>query len=245
MFKNVLIISDNKYLAEKFFDIVEKKKFHNCNFSLAISPFSNIDDFKFHDIEVNVYDLKKAFDIDLIKSKFDLVFSIHCKQLFPSNLINYVKCINIHPGFNPVNRGWYPQVFSIINDLPIGATIHEIDEKIDNGNIIAQEYVRKFAYDTSGSLYKRVINKEIELLDINIEKIIANSYSISTPKGDGNLYLKKDFNELLELNLNEQTSVGKLLNRLRALTHGDLRNAYFIDAETQEKIYVKVVLTPE
>jgi len=245
MFKHVLIISDNNDLAKKFFQIIKKKDIQDCDFSLSISPFSNLEDFHFFDKSVMVYDLKKQSDIEIIKTNFDLVFSIHCKQLFPFTLIKNVKCINIHPGYNPINRGWYPQIFSIINDLPIGATIHEIDEKIDNGSIIAQELVKKYSFDTSETLYNRVVSKEIELLEDNIEKIINNNYLKKVPEGEGNLYLKKDFNKLLELDLNEYNSVGNIINRLRALTHGNLNNAFFIDPETKEKIYIKVILTPE
>jgi methionyl-tRNA formyltransferase len=98
------------------------------NFVFAISPFSNPEDFE---ISTKVYDLKKSNHIIEIIEKYQLVFSLHCKQIFPSELISNVKCINVHPGYNPLNRGWYPQVFSIIYDLPIGATIHEIDEVVD------------------------------------------------------------------------------------------------------------------
>jgi methionyl-tRNA formyltransferase len=156
-----------------------------------------------------------------------------------------VKCINIHPGFNPINRGWYPQVFSIINKLPVGATIHEIDEKLDHGNIIAREFVNKESYDTSESLYNKIVDKEIELLELNIENIISGNFKVTVPEEEGNLNLKKDFNKLLELDLEEQISVGDLINRLRALTHGDFNNAYFIDPSTGKKIFIRINLKPE
>ena len=47
--------------------------------------------------------------------------------------------INLHLSYLPFNRGKNPNVWSIIESTPCGATIHKIDEKIDTGKI----YVRK------------------------------------------------------------------------------------------------------
>lgn len=243
MYKNVLIISDNKFLSEKFFEIIDKKNISGSIFSFSISPFSNKEDFKFYNNKIQVYDLRNHEHISYIKENFDLVFSIHCKQIFPIDLVNNIKCINIHPGYNPINRGWYPQVFSIIHDTPIGATIHEIDEKLDHGAIIDRQIVEKYSYDTSETLYNRILTKEIELLDKNLENILSNTYQVIHPESEGNLFLKKDFNDLLELDLDESTTVRKVIDKLRALTHGNYNNAYFIDALTGQKIYVGVTLS--
>lgn len=246
MYKNVLIISDNQFLSEKFLEIIDRKRIPNCLFSFSISPFSRKKDFKFFkDEEIEVFDLRNQEHISYIKKNYDLVFSIHCKQIFPIDLVSNVKCINIHPGYNPINRGWYPQVFSIIHKLPIGATIHEIDEKLDHGGVIARELIEKDSFDTSESLYNKIINKEIELLELNIESIIRGDYKIIIPENEGNLFLKKDFNELLELDLEEQISVGGLIDKLRALTHGKFNNAFFIDKATGKKIYVGIILNSE
>lgn len=153
--------------------------------------------------------------------------------------IDKVTCINIHPGYNPINRGWYPQVFAIINDLEIGATIHEIDEEIDHGRIIARAKVNKYEYDTSLTLYNRVIDKEIELLKENFGKILKKQYLSFKPEKQGQLYLKKDFNELCKLDLNEKLTMGEALKKMRALTHGKYENAFYID-EHQNKIYISV-----
>ncbi len=71
--------------------------------------------------------------------KYILFISLHCKQIFPQRLTDNYRCINIHPGYNPYNRGWFPQVFSILNKNTAGVTIHEIDQELDHGPIIYQE----------------------------------------------------------------------------------------------------------
>lgn len=245
-YNQILVISDNLKLCVTFKEIMYRKFNNSINTTFSISPFSNHQIFLDRlETKVLIYDLKKDGDIEEIIVKYDLVISIHCKQLFPPNLVKGVKCINVHPGYNPINRGWYPQVFSIIYDLPIGATIHEIDEELDNGNIITREFVAKNIMDTSTDLYERIICKEIELLENNIESIINGNYSLTTPEKEGYLFLKKDFNNLCKIDLTEKVTMLEAINRLRALTHDDFNNAYFIDEDSGNKIYVKINLSSE
>lgn len=215
---NTLIISDNQFIKENMIRI-----------------FSN------HDLKYNIVESK---DIDLhnVDSKYELIISAHCKKIFPPKLVNSFRCINIHPGLNPYNRGYYPQAFSLINKLPVGATIHEIDEKLDHGPIIFQEEVVIESIDTSFSLYNKIIKKEIELFENNFNSIINNNYKASIPKNEGNLNLKKDFNKLCKLDLNNVDTLENHINILKALTFDKYKNAYFID-ENGDKIYLNLKLS--
>jgi len=214
---NVLIISDNQYIKDNMKRIFNKHKIEH-----TIEQSNNLDLFK-------------------ISPNYNLIISAHCKKIFPSKLVNSFRCINLHPGLNPYNRGWFPQVFSILNKLPIGATIHEIDEKLDHGPIIFQEEIKIESTDTSFSLYNKVIKKEIELFENNFSKIINNNYTTIIPKDQGNLNLKKDFDDLCEIDLNNIDSFENHLNLLRALTFSKYKNAYFID-KLGNKIYVNIDL---
>jgi methionyl-tRNA formyltransferase len=157
-------------------------------------------------------------------------------------MVKSLKCINIHPGYNPINRGWYPQVFAIVNGSYIGATIHEIDIYLDHGNIIDRDFIKIESWYTSLSLYIKINELEISLLKKNLINIVSNSYSILVPESEGKLYLKKDFDKLCQLDLNKQQTVQETINLLRALTHGEYKNAYYIDEVTGKKIYVSIEL---
>lgn len=240
MTKKVLVISDNPYILKSLDQI--KNLVSEVDFDYAISPFSNRNNFdKLGNIMV--LDVRREKDITLIIANYRLVISAHCKQLFPPQLVNSVRCVNIHPGYNPINRGWYPQVFAILYKTSIGATIHEMDEELDNGAIIAREKVPQYSWDTSLTLYNRVVEKELELLKKNIKFIINGNYVAETPEEKGQLYLKKDFKSLLQLDLQEHSTMEELLNRLRALTHGEYKNAYYIDKQTGKKVFVSLSLT--
>ena len=240
-YKSILIITDNIQLSEKFESIIGGIK--GVEYSFGISPFSSLIGFREKlESPVNEYDLNDLEVINSIIRLHDLVISIHCKQFFPKTLVESIKCINIHPGYNPINRGWFPQVFSIIYDLPIGATIHEIDNELDHGAIIAREFVDKTIGDTSLSLYNKILRLEVKLLKENIEQILLDSYKTIVPEGEGNLFMKKDFNDLCQLDLEESLTMREALNRLRALSHGDYSNAYFIDEVSRQKYYCKIII---
>lgn len=85
---------------------------------------------------------------------------------------------------------------------------------------------------------------ERELVLEQFAAIRDGSYKAKPPAIEGNLNLKKDFERLRHLNLNEQGTFGDFLNRLRALTHDDFRNAWFVDASGR-KVFVRIVLEPE
>lgn len=240
---NILIVTDNSLLLNNFKLVISNLKLLELGigeFHFAFSPKN--DEFRelFHgDPRIVPLDIKN--NVQFIVDNFDIVFSLHCKQLFPTELVNKVKCINVHPGLNPYNRGWYPQVFSIINGMPCGATIHEMDEFLDHGPVICQREVEVFSWDTSKTVYDRVLNVEIELLSLYLTDIILGKYE-TTSKGQGNLNLKKDFVQLCEIDLNNVSTFRNHLNHLRALTHGEYSNAFFID-ENGDKVFIKIELT--
>ncbi|HCF64432.1 MAG TPA: formyl transferase, partial [Chitinophagaceae bacterium] len=178
--------------------------------------------------------------VDSLIQDYSLIISLHSKQIFPAALVQQVRCVNVHPGLNPHNRGWFPQVFSILNQLPCGATIHVMDEQLDHGPVIAQQAVPIESWDTSFTAYHKILDAEIQLLRLHLQSILNNSYHTFIPE-EGNVNLKKDFDALCEIQLNQTGTWREHLNLLRALTHGDYQNAYFID-DAGNKVMVSVTL---
>lgn len=239
-YKKVLIISDNQIICKDFKEIIQT--IETTKFDFSTSPFSDHREFQqVLNQQVFAFDLREEDNVNHIISTYDLVISVHCKQLFPKKMVKGVKCINIHPGYNPINRGWYPQVFAIVHDLPLGATIHEIDEQLDHGKIIDREFIAVESYDVSSDVYQKILKKEVELIKRNIHKILDNTYTTIEPESEGNLFLKKDFNALMKIDLDEKVTFRQAINRLRGLTHGNFNNAYFID-DKGNKVYVRIHL---
>jgi len=215
---NVLVLCDNDLIGVEI-----KKIFSAKNFPVKIESS-------------NLYD-----DLSILIGQYDLIISAHCKKIFNKQLIESTRIINIHPGLNPYNRGMYPHIFSIINGLPTGATIHEVDEKIDNGDILYQKEVTIHKNDDSKSLHERIMKVEIELFETNFNDIIFGTYSKKKPSHKGNVNYKLDFEKLKEIDLSDYDTFENHINKLRAMTYGDYQNIFFYD-ENGDKIYIKIKL---
>lgn len=243
-FLKPLVITDNPLLAQRIQGVVRNLGIDILNYACT-DPAILEEILKTLDENTSLVNLKNEENINKIIQEFDLVISIHCKQLFPERLVQQRRCINLHPGYNPINRGWYPQVFAIIHDRIAGATLHEMDTMLDHGQIIDRVQVSHYSWDTSKTLYDRIVEAEVGLFQKNIISILNDQYSTTMPEDEGFLHLRKDFNQLCEIDLDETVTFRTALNRLRALTHGPYRNAWFWDEQTGRKIFVKIELTPE
>ncbi len=229
----VLILSDNKDVLTRF----RKLRFHQ----LYDIEFA----YSYRNKEFNrTYGNKgwiKPVDVNLEASsliqKYSLIISLHFKDILPKGLVKAVRCVNVHPGFNPYNRGWFPHVFSITNGLPCGVTIHEMDCKIDRGPIIIQRIVKVEKWETSAEIYDKILDLELSLLEKNFERILKKTYKAVIPKR-GNINYKKDYEKLCQLDLKDVDTFENHLNKLRALSHRDYWNAYFVTEG--KKVYVKI-----
>lgn len=231
----ILIFSDNLEMFEFFIQKVMPLQQHKMTFDYACSPQSPVMKSAFPAREILMRD-------DYLKLiEYDLIISIHCKQLFPADLVKRVRCINVHPGYNPETRGWYPQVFAILNNLKAGVTIHEMDEHLDNGRILVREEVEKSIADTSYSLYRKLISKEKKILLKCFPALIRHEMDFISHEGDkNNLFLKKDFKNLCEIDLNSRGTFLEFYNLLRALSFENYDNAFFIDPSSGEKVFVSL-----
>lgn len=236
--KRACVITDNQYIYEEFQKLICEKCL-KCEFEFYFSA-SNVE---FQEKYIGIKNFKpiklSEMDIDFF-NRFDVFFSLHSKQIFPDKLVNEYRCVNIHPGFNPYNRGWYPQVFSILNQKPTGVTIHEMDTKLDHGPIIAQKEVEVYSFDTSYDVYQRILKMEIDMLREYLENLVSGEYKTEAMKCEGNINYKQDFERICKLDLESYGTLKEHIDLLRATTFKGHKNAYFIDKE--DRIYVSIVL---
>lgn len=240
----VLIISDNEDLARFFLE--EFRRPEIAALARAELRYSSINrqPSRLAALGATPVNLTRAEEVEAILEGFDLVISAHCKKIFPPELVNNVRCVNFHPGFNPHNRGWYPQVFGLLNGQPLGATVHEMTEEIDGGPIIARQRVELDPADTSGSAYAKVIEAEKALIREWLAPVVTGDYTPFPAESAGNYNGIADFRALLELDLDRQGSLGEHLDLLRALSHPPFWNAWFRGADGS-KVFVRLELRKE
>jgi methionyl-tRNA formyltransferase len=240
-FKRVSIISDNldlsKFVFEQFKKSAKNLKIRVRFYNSPLGSEFNLSPF----VKSKTINLKVESELDELIDNSDIVLSLHCKQIFPKKLVESRLCINFHPGFNPFNRGWYPQAFSIVNGLPIGATIHVMDEKIDFGSVIVQKEIQIEEHETSFDAYRKIIELEKQLITENLEIIISGNFESKDMAHPGNTNYKKDFENLCKLELDSIGTLRDHIDLLRATSHGGFRNAYFVDSRG-DKCFVKIII---
>ncbi len=102
--------------------------------------------------------------------------------LMPSLIIDAYKnnIINIHPALLPLHggKGFYGESVhqSVINSGAImsGITIHHVNEKFDDGEIIFQAACHVSKQDDAGSLAEKIHALEYSYFPVVIEKLINN-----------------------------------------------------------------------
>jgi methionyl-tRNA formyltransferase len=221
----ILFFSDNRIILDALSAYLAEKPWE---YEFACSPGSGLA--KEIRIKESVAELKK----------YSLIVSAHCKQIFPPELVEAVTCVNLHPGFNPDTRGWYPQSFALAHGKKIGFTVHLMNREIDAGEIIFRREVETFVTDTSRSLYDRVVRAEIESFESWLPSLVDGTFESLKPEHEGTYHSKSDFEALCEIDMNETGTFRDFYNRLRALTFDPYRNAYF--CEDGEKIFIKLVV---
>ncbi len=91
---------------------------------------------------------KDKLDIKWCRNqKIDLTVSYTYRYIINSEILNVLgnNVVNLHISYLPWNRGADPNIWSIIDNTPRGVTLHYVDEKLDHGDIIAQQLVGKYS----------------------------------------------------------------------------------------------------
>lgn len=189
-------------------------------------------------------DINQASFLDRMRElKPDIILSIFFGYILRKEFIQIpsMGCINLHPAYLPYGKGQYPNVWSIVEETPAGATLHYIDEGIDTGDIIAQKEVIVDFTDTGESLYRKLEKACLELFKENwgaIKK--GTNKKISQPIG-GTYHTTKDVREIDEIKLGEMYGARFLINTLRARTFPPHESAYVV-LDDGRKIYIRVSL---
>ena len=125
--------------------------------------------------------------VDFVPSTTGL--SVHFPQILRQSLISkYQKIYNLHPGYLPWGRGYYPIFWALWEQSPAGATLHELTARVDAGPIVAQTSILHYEDDTGGSLFRRVREAERALFRKYWPQIVEGAELPSLPQQEGGSY---------------------------------------------------------
>ncbi len=185
---------------------------------------------------------KKKNIVKLKKIKSDLFICANFPKILSKEIISCSKnAINLHLSYLPYNRGKNPNIWSIIENTPCGATIHKIDEQIDTGNVYARKKVLPNLTDTGESVYKKCNEVAFQLFKKNWNKIKKNKIKpIKQNNKIKTFHLSKNFRNLGLIDLNKKYRAIEIINILRAKTFKNFESAYFFDKRKRIEVRVKL-----
>jgi methionyl-tRNA formyltransferase len=153
-------------------------------------------------------------------------------------------CINLHPALLPYNRGAHPNVWSIIDGTPAGATLHYLDRGVDTGDIIAQQPVEVEPIDTGETLYGRLEAACVKLFMETWPLIRAgNAPRLPQDPSGGTSHRVKDLERIDEIDLDGTYKAKQLIDLLRARTFAPYPGAYF--RSRGRKVHLRLELAYE
>ncbi|HEX4137669.1 MAG TPA: formyltransferase family protein [Bryobacteraceae bacterium] len=147
-------------------------------------------------------------------------FSGHYHRVFPPDFLSrYSRMYNLHPGFLPWGRGYYPIFWALWEETPAGATLHEITAEVDEGPVVAQIQVPYSMADTGETLFERVREAERQLFLAHWPRIASAEPLPAVPQtGPGSCHSKAEFLALKENVSLSSLSGTELMRLIRALS---------------------------
>jgi hypothetical protein len=147
-----------------------------------------------------------------LASRFDLdILPIEEWRSFCGNFEFFVVCgsglidpefcqagriVNCHPGLIPRCRGLDAFKWAIQDDLPIGNTLHFIDQQVDLGEVYHHQITDVFAEDDLASFADRHYAAEIHLLS-HFDCYLQNGRIFELPVGEPRKRMPRDIEVLL------------------------------------------------
>jgi methionyl-tRNA formyltransferase len=140
---------------------------------------------------INIFQIRNINSqesLDFLKTlDIDMIFSIAASQIFKKNILELPKmgCFNIHTSKLPKNRGMMPNFWSLFNydKDPISAvTLHRMNEKLDDGDILIQTEFNLDPKESLDALIKRTKKMSAETFLKAID--LLNNENISLIKND-------------------------------------------------------------
>lgn len=178
--------------------------------------------------------------------ELDFLVSVHFPYLLPPEVLAIPSqgCVNLHPALLPHNRGWHTATWAILDDTPLGATLHFMDDGVDSGDIIHQRAVEIGPGDTADALYPRLLAAELEVFREAWPALAGRSYERRPQLEDeATTHARRDLLQpaVQRLDLTARREVGEVLRQLRALTTNRPDEACYFEVDGRRyRVQVKI-----
>jgi hypothetical protein len=167
----IYVSESNEKLAKKYLEIINYFGFFNFLKIIFYEAFFICKFYrrcnKIKSYKIKKDDLNSFLEEKIGSTKFKRIFSIGCPCFINPDLskINNAILYNLHGGIIPFQKGKYSPLKSIKKKHKyLGATLHLINDKFDEGQIISQSY---FEITSKNKLcnYNKVLKLSSKILD--------------------------------------------------------------------------------
>lgn len=151
-YSNVKVYAKPYHYTKTFSPVYEHRP--KMNFHLGTKEICV--NFEYDYIEIDSY--------DEIQEGEKAIFLVCGAGLLPESLTRNHMVVNAHPGFIPNERGLDALKWAVVEDEPIGVTVHLIGDEVDAGNVFIREKIPVYENDTFHAVSQRVYEREVALL---------------------------------------------------------------------------------
>jgi methionyl-tRNA formyltransferase len=130
------------------------------------------------------------------------LISYNYRHIIQKDVLDYLfsNSINLHTSYLPFNRGSHPVLWSVLEDTPLGVSIHQIDQGLDTGPLLVQKRIISFNPNlTLRQLHYQVNQELIFLFSQNWENIRNGKYEPVPQNNQGAFHKKTDSDDFLSL----------------------------------------------
>lgn len=135
------------------------------------------------------------------KNRIDFILSDRYSHIVKPEVLSYLEgnAINTHPSILPLNKGWQPIFFSVLNHNKVGVSIHLIDEGLDTGDLLLQDEIFTSQEDTLRTLHYVCRRTIVYLLSKNWKKIVNKQITPMKQNFKGTYFYKKEFEKFFNM----------------------------------------------
>jgi methionyl-tRNA formyltransferase len=184
---------------------------------------------------VGAHDLRERGVSVLEPLELDLVVCVHYPHIVPADVLAVPRrgFVNLHPAYLPANRGWHTPTWALLDDTPIGATLHYMASEVDAGPVVHQQRLEPSPGDTAHTLYSRLKALELEVFRAAWPALAAGDPGTPQDLAAGTIHGRRDLERsgVRRVDLDELVLAGDLIRRLRALTTDRAAEAAYFDVD--------------
>ncbi|MCT4672046.1 MAG: formyltransferase family protein [Prolixibacteraceae bacterium] len=179
----------------------------------------------------------------LTKYSLDYIFGIHFPLIIPKWLLDIPKIgfINLHPAYLPFNKGWHTPSWAIIDETPIGGTLHFMTEELDAGDIIHQKRIDVRFDDTADKLYQKLLKCEYDVFVEALPLLLSCNPPRIKQSSSGTSHRRSQLFKQCQINLDDSVTWRDAFNYLRAHTTNDISEALTVNVDNEEySVQIKI-----